>query len=218
MGLFKGKSTEAGATSVAKKPAAVTSTVAKKAAPAGKPPKELKAAKEPKPKNVGTAASSEELADAIGGRLKPRELKGSKNQDSLTAATESGRPKGRPLGVTTGLPILLAWCYIFQTNEKAPKDQKYTDEEITKWMTKEFPGRSTPAFNHPGRARREYNEGKFTRGTPVVRQSKPYDKDGNVITDKPTKGENPTSKVTKPAAAKPVVEVKPRKKTFAVGD
>ncbi len=57
-----------------------------------------------------------------------------------------GRLNGHPIGVTTGLPILLAWCYIFQKNEKNATDEKLTDEEISDWMKEEFPGRRTPDF------------------------------------------------------------------------
>lgn len=210
MGLFKGKAATNATPATAKAPAKGPA----KAPAAPKAQAAAKAEKKPKAEKLDKGSYAEELADAIAGRLKPREQKGSKNQESLTAETESGRPKGRPLGVTTGLPILLGWCYIFQQNEKAPKEQRLTDEEISNWMKKEYPGRDTPAFDHPARARREYNEGKFTRGTAPVKPSRPYDKDGNVLTEKP-KGENEASKVTK---GKAVAEKQPRKKVFAVAD
>lgn len=123
--------------------------------------------------------SDEERAAAVRGELQIRSTKGDKKQDALGATDESGRPAGRPLGVTTGLPILGAWCYVFQENEKRSK--KWTDAQISEWMKKEFPGRNTPAFDHPHTCRRDYNLGKFTRGATPKTQSKRYDEKGNVL-------------------------------------
>lgn len=192
-------------------------TVATPAAPvakAPKPAKEPKAPKEPKPPKERLSASEEELQAAIDGTLTPRDRKGDAAQESLGGTGENGKPKGRPIGVTTGLPILLAWCYIFQYNETLkeafdanPKKNPapWTDEQIAAWMKEEFPGRATAAFDNVNGCRNSYNKGNYTRMHEPKIQSKRYDETGAIQVGRTPKaaGEGEVVEEAAPAAPKP---------------
>lgn len=106
----------------------------------------------------------------------------------------SGGPTGRPKGKTSGLGIQDAWAHIFQKNEKASKNKRLTDEQISKWMHKEFPGRGSTVFDHVQGVRTKYNKGGLSGNVAPKTQSKRYDSDGAVIP--PRVGRPETSKKT----------------------
>lgn len=160
-----------------------------------------KAKKEKAPPKPKIGATEAELAAAVAGNLKPRDEKGSKGQESLGLRTgDDSKPVGRPIGLTTGLPILLAWCYIFQQNQKATKAQRKTDEQISKWMKAEFPGRKTAAFDNVNGCRIAYNGGRYTKEVEPKVQSQRFDENGEVVVVK--RGAKTAAK-KKAAASKP---------------
>lgn len=171
-----------------------------------------------KAKAPRTSASEEEIAAAIAGTLKARAEGGSKKQESLTALSENGRHKGRPIGVTTGLPILLAWCLAFQENSKTAGQSKIpglgrkSDEAITKFMKSEFPGRDTPAFDHPAICRNDYNKGRFTQNQIPKIVSERYGEDGSVVSNRGTGASKSEPKAA--AKAAPAAKATPGKKTL----
>jgi hypothetical protein len=234
------------ATATAPAAPAAKPAVVKKSAPAAAPAKPAATkpaaatapaaagAEKPKkaPPKSPASATEDEINAAVLGELNPRSTKGTADQEGLTKKTESGRNSGRPLGVTTGFPILLAWCWIFQQNDKAPDNPvklrdgkpvvgtgKMTDEQISAWMKSEFPGRDTPAFDHPQGCRRDYNNGKFTKLQKPKIESQRYGPDAAVIgpragragknegTPAPAPGNAPAkAAVAKPAAPKQVAK------------
>lgn len=133
----------------------------------------------------------EELQMAVEGTLKPRKLLGTADQASLLAKASNGRPVGRPKGLTTGLTIQMVWQYLFQQNEKAPEKPasldatgiaiagtgKMTEDQITAYMKREFPGRENNTFNSPSMARRLQNQGQATRGIKPKIQSQAWGAD-----------------------------------------
>lgn len=135
-----------------------------------------------------TKATEDEIIAAKRGKLLPRERKGGRNQQELVQEGTNGMPAGRPIGTTTGLPVNLAVCYVFQQNEKAPKDKKLTDQGIAEWLRKEFPGRKTGYWDQVQLMRWKYNQGKFTRGMKPTKQSHRYDSGGALIDPKYGKG------------------------------
>ena len=146
-------------------------------------------------RNRGLTAMTEmELLAAVNGKLKPRTSKGDKDQDSLRQVAKNGMSAGRPLGVTTGLPVYMAICYIFQENERRRHEKKLTDAEITEWLKKEFPGRDTNYFARMQWNRCRYNTGILTRGMIPSIQSHRYDSGGAMID--PTPGRGRPSKIS----------------------
>jgi hypothetical protein len=212
------------ATAVAKTPVAKTPAKAVKA-PA-KTPKAAASAPAAEPKER-MSATDEEVAAAVAGTLAPRKSKGSTDQDSLTSRSENDRPTGRPLGISTGLPIMMAMAYVLQQNEKAPQNKKLTDEQIKEWFQSEFPGRDSKVHDNIQYCRRLYNAGRFTKGTPPKTPSNRFNEKGEI--DNPTRGGNgrapkgkaPTAKaapVAKTAAKAPVAKApvaKPAPKAVA---
>jgi hypothetical protein len=209
----------------AKTPVLLKKAPVAKKTPATKAPVTKKTpAAEPAEPKVRVSASEEEIAAAVAGNLEPRETVGDKRQESLTAVSENGRAKGRPLGVTTGLPIMLCWCYVYQQNEKAAPKDKLSDEDISAFMKSEFPGREVGVFEVGGvqYCRRLYNSGRFTKGTQPKTQSHRYNAEGQV--DDPTRGggngkapKAPAAKAVAktPAVAKKAVAKAPVAKTVA---
>lgn len=170
--------------------ATAVATTKKAKAPVKATPKAEEQEAPAKPAKARIGMDEQEIENAVAGILEVRAEAGSEDQESLTTRDEKNRPKGRPLGVTTGLPILGAWCYIFQENEKAPErpnrtgrpgDGKMTDKQISDWMNNEFPGRNTPAFNHPAGCRLDYNRGRFTKSITPKLTSQRYDEAAEVI-------------------------------------
>jgi hypothetical protein len=165
-------------------------------APAPSPVAAAEPAPAPAPKKDRVSLSEEEIQQAIEGVLNPRDVQGTADQEGLTKLDERGRPAGRPIGINTGLPILGAWALAFQENEKLPAQnpQAPTEEEsliaglghapdsaITAFMKAEFPGRQTPAFDHPQGCRNDFNNGKFTKGMKPKWTSNRYDDNGTVV-------------------------------------
>lgn len=179
----------------------------------------------PAPKKDRVSLSDEEIQDAVNGVLNPREVVGDTKQEGLTKVDDRGRPAGRPIGVNTGLPILGAWCLAFQENEKLPaanpnaptEDESIIaglgqkpDTAVTAFMKGEFPGRNTPAFDHPQGCRNDFMAGKFTKNMKPKFVSNRYDEAGNIVppgrrtaqADAPAEPE-PAAPASAPAPAAP---------------
>ena len=93
--------------------------------------------------------------------------------------TEIQKPTGaRPIGKTTKLGVQAAWIYVLQQNEKVPAKERLTDEQITKFMKREFPGRQTKVFDAVQAARNKLNKGGFGEQSFV---SQRYDADGKAV-------------------------------------
>ena len=137
------------------------------------------------------------VMSAIDGTLAKQHVLGDPDQDALLQVGAHHRPSGRPLGITTGLPITFAICYILQRNEQ--RIVKLTDDQITKWLLREFPGRNTKRFNAVQDSRRKFNTGRYTRRILPTIQSHRYD--GGSCLDDPTPGRG-----RKPAP-KPFIDV-----------
>lgn len=136
------------------------------------------------PKARGTSrvsATQAEIMAAIKGKLQPREEKGHKRQTQLVQRGRNDVPVGRPVGITTGLPIFMAICYALQQNEKADKAMKLTDQQIAEWLRLEFPGRGTDYWNHVQEMRKQYNNGRYTRNQRPIVKSHRYDSGGTEI-------------------------------------
>lgn len=92
-----------------------------------------------------------------------------------------------PVGKTLGLRIQDTWISLFEQNEKAPKTQKKTDEDLRKFILKEFPTVDSNLFSqlrdgvlHRIQAiRARYNRGGMTGGKAPKVQSHRYDEQGN---------------------------------------
>lgn len=87
----------------------------------------------------------------------------------------------REVGRTTKVGVVQTWCELFERNEKAPKNQKLTDEQISKQMHREFPGKASAIFDRAQLVRNRYNKGALTRGKLPKIQSHCYDDDGNKV-------------------------------------
>lgn len=136
--------------------------------------------KRPVARTTGSA-TEEEIKAAIAGTLAVRSSRGDRNQPELTQTGTNKMPVGRPLGTSTGLPLFMAICYVFQQNEKATKAKKLTDEQISEWLRHEFPGRNTAYFDRVQETRNYYNRGKYTRSVPPRLKSHRYDSGGTEI-------------------------------------
>ncbi|GAG51469.1 unnamed protein product, partial [marine sediment metagenome] len=90
-------------------------------------------------------------------------------------AKKSATPTARAVG-KNGLGVQATWIKLYKDNAKA----KLTDEEISKAIKKNFPGRDSEIFNHVQAVRNRYNKGALSHGKPPVVESKRYDKAGNV--------------------------------------
>lgn len=165
----------------------------------------------PKPPKQQISANQAEIEAAIEGTLEPREVKGTTAQDGLGGAQDRrGSPIGRPIGLTTGLPIQMAWIYVFQCNEdNAKAGTPWTDEEISAWMKEEFPGRPNKTFDAVASARNACNKGTATRGIPLKHQFSRYNADGTIYVPKksnfgrPAAEEGTEVEQEAPAAAAP---------------
>lgn len=86
---------------------------------------------------------------------------------------------GKTKGLTTGLRLKQSWAKVMQENFKS----KMTDEQIHKFMVKEFPHRKARTLRDVSGvalARRRYNKGRFTKGVVPEVESVPYDERGKV--------------------------------------
>jgi len=89
----------------------------------------------------------------------------------------------RPVGRTTGLSIQRAWVHIFETNAKARKVDRMTDEQISEFMCAEFPGHAeqSKVFHKVQVVRTRYNRGGMTKGTVPDVLSVQYDDEGERV-------------------------------------
>ena len=159
-----------------------TMAVATKSASKKSDKKPAKAETKPvKEKAVTASATEEEFQAAVNGTLKPRSEAGSRNQEALKAKSDDGKPSGRPLGITTGLPIRMYWILLAQRNEAAPKNKKMTDEQIADALRKEYPGRDSAVFDAVQYVRRQFNAGVLTRGMKPKWTCYKYDAEGNRV-------------------------------------
>jgi hypothetical protein len=142
----------------------------------------------PKRERIGSlnAATSAELIAAVDGNLKARKTKGTLDQPALRTIGKNNMPVGRPLGITTGLPVFMAICFVLQENER--RAIKRTDQQITEWLAKEFPGRNSNYFESAQMMRTNYNSGRYTREIVPSLQSHRYDSGGTMIDPTPGRG------------------------------
>lgn len=130
--------------------------------------------------------------------------KASKNSPKATkAAKAQERPVvgKRSVGRTFGLGTMATWIKLFQENAK----KKMTDDQISKFMHKEFPDSTATDFDNIQRVRTFYNSGKRFPAPKV--SYKRYDTDGSVI----------EGRVMKPRAEKAAKSVKAGKSAKSVG-
>jgi hypothetical protein len=179
--------------------------------------KAAKAPKEPKPARPKISATDEEIMALCAGKLNPRDYKGTAQQDALTQVSEDGKAVGRPLGVSTGLPIQLAFGYMFQENQKVASACRIkglghaTDEKCSAWIKREFPGRGAGTFDNIAYCRRYFNNGQGTKGNKPKWTSDRFDDNGAAMAPG-TRGFSKKEAVpakaavaTKPVLAKPKV-------------
>lgn len=84
----------------------------------------------------------------------------------------------REVGRTTKVGVVQTWCELFERNEKSAKNQKLTDEQISKQMHREFPTKSSVIFDRVQMVRNRYNKGALLRGKLPKAQSHRYDAEG----------------------------------------
>lgn len=136
-----------------------------------------------KKKKENDMAKVRKAREAKAARAKSKPKAKAKTKSKAKAKKKStgrgGKP-GRPKGTTTGLPIQAAWVHIFEQNRKAPKKKRLTDDQISEWMKKEFPGRKSKVFDMVNSVRTKFNKGGLTKGEVPKVESVPYDEDGNI--------------------------------------
>lgn len=72
-------------------------------------------------------------------------------------------------------------CWIFELNERFPKDQKLTDDKIQTMLLHEFPNRNSDYFYRIAAIRNRYNRGVYTGKVPPRVPSRRYNANGDVI-------------------------------------
>lgn len=88
-----------------------------------------------------------------------------------------------------GLGVIQTWIKLFSENAK----RKLTDEQISKAMHVNFPGRESAVFDHVAAVRSRYNAGILTKGeVPKVRSVR-YDEKGKEISGR-SKGKKAAKK------------------------
>lgn len=112
------------------------------------------------------------------------------------AAVKKNEPGKAAVGKTLALGVMATWAVLFADNEKR-NGPKRTDEQITAFLNKEFPGRNSAVFGRVQSVRSAYNRGILTKGeipkTPSVR----WGKDGvreTVKRGRPSPKETPAPK------------------------
>lgn len=75
----------------------------------------------------------------------------------------------------SGRGVNQTWVYLFETNEE--RKHKWTDEDISELLKKEFPKRKSKVFNAVSTVRSRYNRGVLTGGKKPKIQSSPYNKE-----------------------------------------
>ncbi|MFH1717292.1 MAG: hypothetical protein ABIF19_08085 [Planctomycetota bacterium] len=92
-----------------------------------------------------------------------------------------------------GLGVIQTWVKLFEENPK----HKLTDEQISKAMHTNFPGRESAIFDHPGVVRTRYNAGLLTKGqVPKVRSVR-YDEKGQEVSGRKAKVKKVVKKTKK---------------------
>lgn len=122
------------------------------------------------------------------------------------AKKESANP--RAVGKTLGLGTMQTWIQVFQQNAK----KKLSDDQISKFMHKEFPDSTATDFDNVHRVRGFYNSGKRFPAPKV--SYKRYDEEGNVIegrvrkekAEKAPTAKKVTARGVKASPKSPVVE------------
>lgn len=96
--------------------------------------------------------------------------------ESGVKRSDAVKPKheGVPKGKKHGLDVCATWIHFFQSNEKRKK--KWSDNQISLLMHREFPGYENEAFNRVSDVRKRYNAGGMTQGLVPEIQSKEYTK------------------------------------------
>lgn len=133
-----------------------------------------------------------------------------RSRSSAKKKKEKGEGK-RPVGETTGLPIQHAWVHIFVQNEKAAKNNRMTDKQISDWLKKEFKGRPSKVFEERSvnGVRSKYNRGGLTKGAVPSVLSRRFDENGEILERKArTKKSTPSTKKGKTKGKSKKVGVK----------
>lgn len=130
-------------------------------------------------KKIGTTFYSERIKIMAKARIKVKKAKAKRVKKAK--AKRSTETSARTVG-KNGLGVIATWVKLFKDNVS----NKLTDEQISKAIKKNFPGRDSAIFDHVQSVRNRYNKGALTKGkTPVV-ESKRYGKDGDVLTARGT--------------------------------
>lgn len=111
--------------------------------------------------------------------------KGTKAKGAGKKGKAETGPKNK--GKTLGLNVRQTWMHLFEKNEKAAKKDKMTDEQILKFMQKEFPSRANTSFEFSDvrgvqNVRNGYNRGVFTGGQKPKAPSYKYNEEGEAVT------------------------------------
>ena len=81
------------------------------------------------------------------------------------------------------LGVIATWIKLFSENAK----HKLTDEQISKAMHVNFPGRDSAVFDHVAAVRSRYNAGILTKGEAPKVRSVRYDEKGKETTGRKPK-------------------------------
>lgn len=108
------------------------------------------------------------------------------------------------VGKTLGLGVTATWAALFAENEKR-NGPKRTDEQITAFLNKEFPGRGSAIFGRVQSVRSQYNRGVLTKGEAPTNKSMRWGKDG--VRETAKRG-RPAAKEETASKAKMVVKKK----------
>lgn len=140
-----------------------------------------------------------------------------KQQNKVNAMKKAAAAKAaNRIGLTLKKSVIETWARVFQMNAK----NKWTDEQISEFMHKEFPDLKNKTFNQVNGCRSHYNNGWYTKGAKPAERSVRYDEDGNVLSRvkkdaakkapaiKKEAAKQPIKKAIKPATAKAVKPIK----------
>lgn len=104
------------------------------------------------------------------------------------------------VGVTLKKSVPETWVHVFKTNVK----NKWTDNQISEFMHKEFPDLKNKAFDQVKGCRNHYNNGGYTKGEKPAVRAVGYDAEGNVI----GRGAKKAAPATKKAESAPKTATK----------
>ena len=118
------------------------------------------------------------------------------------------------IGLTLKKSVPETWVHVFKTNAK----NKWTDEQISEFMHKEFPDLKNKAFDQVKGCRNHYNNGGYTKGEKPAVRAVGYDAEGNVTSrgakeaaPTPKKAESAPKTAAKAPAKKVVVTLKAKR-------